>query len=90
MTEHEMTAEIQRLTLENAKLKAKKDQVRAGKLTLRVSPKGGVSVYGLGRYPITLYAETWLKLLAIVEEIKLFIEANRSLLKWKTEETEAA
>lgn len=89
MTEHEMTAEIQRLTLENAKLKAKKDQKSVGRITIRAAEKGGVSVYGLGRFPITLYAETWLKLFTLVDEIKSFIEANKSTLKWKVEENAA-
>jgi hypothetical protein len=48
-----------------------------------VSEKGGVSVYGLGRFPVTLYVEQWSKLLSSAEELKAFIEANRSKLKTK-------
>jgi hypothetical protein len=50
---------------------------------MKVSEKGGVSVYGLGRFPVTLYQEQWTKLLAMAEEIKSFIEENRSKLKAK-------
>jgi hypothetical protein len=48
-----------------------------------VSEKGAVSVYGLGRFPVTLYQEQWLKLLAMADEIKHFIEENRGRLKVK-------
>jgi hypothetical protein len=50
---------------------------------MKVSEKGAVSVYGLGRFPVTLYQEQWQKLLALAEEIKTFIEENRSKLKVK-------
>jgi ribosome-interacting GTPase 1 len=52
-------------------------------MEFRVSEKGGVSVYGLGRFPVTLYYEQWTKLLAAVPELKAFIEANKSKLKMK-------
>jgi hypothetical protein len=48
---------------------------------MKVSEKGAVSVYGLGRFPVTLYQEQWLKLLAMSDEIRQFIEENRSVLK---------
>jgi hypothetical protein len=50
---------------------------------MKVSEKGAVSVYGLGRFPVTLYKEQWLKLLAMADEIKQFIEENRAVLKVK-------
>jgi hypothetical protein len=50
---------------------------------LKISEKGGVSVYGLGRFPVTLYKEQWLKLLGMGEEIKIFISENEQLLKTK-------
>ena len=50
---------------------------------MKVSEKGGVSVYGLGRFPVTLYQEQWIKLLALADPIRAFIEENRSKLKAK-------
>ena len=54
-----------------------------GQISLKVSEKGGVSVYGLGRFPVTLYKEQWTKLLATGDQIKSFIEKNDHLLKKK-------
>ncbi len=54
-----------------------------GQITLRVSEKGAVSVYGLGRFPVTLYKEQWLRLLGEAEQIKRFIEQNDAQLKKK-------
>jgi hypothetical protein len=54
-------------------------------MKLKVSEKGGVSLYGLGRFPVTLYAEQWQKLLGEVENIKKFIEDNKTLLKTKND-----
>jgi hypothetical protein len=56
---------------------------KGSSLSFKVSEKGGVSVYGLGRFPVTLYVEQWSKLLSSAEELKAFIEANRSKLKTK-------
>ncbi len=50
-------------------------------LEFRVSEKGGVSVYGLGRFPVTLYYEQWMRLLAHADELKTFAEKNKSKLK---------
>ena len=50
---------------------------RTGSLEFRVSEKGGVSVYGLGRFPVTLYKEQWTKLLAMSDDIKAFIKETR-------------
>jgi hypothetical protein len=82
MDNEDLKAEIERLRAENEALKQGK---RAGSTSLKVSEKGAVSVYGLGRFPITLYQEQWLKLLAMADEIKQFIEANRARLKVKGE-----
>jgi len=57
---------------------------KGGSISFKVSEKGAVSVYGLGRFPVTLYQEQWAKLLSNVDELKAFIEANRSKLKTKT------
>jgi len=56
---------------------------RSGALEFRVGEKGGVSVYGLGRFPVTLYYEQWHRLLATSEELKKFLEDNKSRLKLK-------
>ena len=71
--------EVERLRAENASLK--KGAARG--ISLKVSEKGGVSVYGLGRFPVTLYKEQWKKLLDMSTEIRSFIEANDSQLKSK-------
>jgi hypothetical protein len=71
--------ELERLRAENERLK--KGSSRG--MSLKVSEKGGVSVYGLGRFPVTLYKEQWAKLLAMSDEIRHFIEANESQLKSK-------
>jgi hypothetical protein len=73
-------AELERLRAENAQLKNKKT---AGELTLKISEKGGLSVYGLGRFPVTLYKEQWRKLLDKAEEIETFLRENDTQLKSK-------
>ena len=57
---------------------------KGGTISFKVSEKGAVSVYGLGRFPVTLYLEQWTKLLSHADDLKAFIEANRSKLKIKT------
>ena len=79
MNEAEMKAELERLQAENAKLKSKNS---AG-LSLKVSEKGAVSLYGMGRFPVTLYKEQWLRILASAPEIETFIRENDSKLKTK-------
>jgi hypothetical protein len=79
MTEEELKAEIERLKAENEALKTP----TRGQISFRVSEKGAVSVYGLGRFPVTLYKEQWDRLLAAAESIKKFIEQNDHLLKKK-------
>lgn len=61
----------------------KKSGRRSGNLEFRVGEKGGVSVYGLGRFPVTLYYEQWLRLLGAADELKAFLEENKSKLKLK-------
>ena len=79
MSEEDMRAELERLRSENEALK----KGAAKGVSLKVSEKGGVSVYGLGRFPITLYQEQWLKLLDMAEEIRSFIAAHKGELKAK-------
>ena len=64
-----------------AALEAK--QQRTGTMSFKVSEKGGVSVYGLGRFPVTLYYEQWIKLLDRAQDLRDFLEENRSKLKLK-------
>jgi hypothetical protein len=70
-----------------AQLEAKKAALRAargnGKLSFKVSDKGGVSVYGLGRFPVTFYKNQWEKILSASEKIQEFIKINEHLLKTK-------
>ena len=68
-----------KLRAENAALK----KTSSRGLSLKVSEKGAVSVYGMGRFPVTLYQEQWLKLLDMGEEIRTFIKDNESKLKKK-------
>lgn len=77
----DMKAELERLRAENEVLKNKKPD--RGTLSMKVSEKGALSVYGMGRFPVTLYKEQWLKLLGITEEIKKFIGENEDRLKTK-------
>lgn len=56
---------------------------KRGVLDYKVSEKGGVSVYGLGRFPVTLYYEQWIRLLDQAEQIREFMEENKSRLKMK-------
>ena len=72
-------AELERLRAENERLK--KAASRGG--SIRVSEKGGVSVYGLGRFPVTLYKEQWLRLLDMADDIRTFIRDNEGKLKVK-------
>ena len=79
MVDQNVEAELARLRAENEALRSR---VRKG-TSLRVSDKGGVSVYGLGRFPVTLYKEQWTKLLAMADEIRAFIRENDGQLKTK-------
>ena len=81
MSEEDLKAELARLKAENEQLKSQ----RGRSVSLKVSEKGGVSVYGLGRFPVTLYKEQWTKLLAMADEIRAFIRDNDAQLKTKPE-----
>jgi hypothetical protein len=78
-SEEELKAEIERLRAENQTLK----KPARGQMSMKVSEKGGLSVYGLGRFPVTLYREQWEKLLAMADEIRKFIAENDAALKKK-------
>ena len=78
-TEEELKAELEKLKAENAALKARGSRG----VSMKVSEKGGVSVYGLGRFPVTLYQEQWLKLLDMAEDIRSFIREHEGQLKKK-------
>ena len=79
MSDDDVKAELERLRAENANLK----RTASRGITLKVSEKGGVSVYGLGRFPVTLYKEQWTKLLDMADEIRAFIRDNDASLKTK-------
>ena len=78
-SDNELKAELERLRAENQALK---NRTQRG-VSLKVSEKGAVSVYGLGRFPVTLYQEQWLKLLELAEDIRTFIRENEGRLKKK-------
>ena len=81
MADEDLQSELARLKAENERLKGE----RGRGVSLKVSEKGGVSVYGLGRFPVTLYKEQWTKLLDMAQEIRAFITANDGRLKSKGE-----
>jgi hypothetical protein len=80
MSNENLNDEIERLRKENEALKKSASGIR-----MKVSEKGAVSVYGMGRFPVTLYKEQWLKLLDMSAEIRAFIAANEAQLKRKDE-----
>ena len=80
MANEDLQAELDRLRKENESLK----RGAAKGVSLKVSEKGGVSVYGLGRFPITLYKEQWSKLLDMADDIRAFIVTHEKELKSKT------
>ena len=75
----DLKEELERLRAENDALR----RPERGKLWMKVSEKGALSVYGMGRFPVTLYKEQWLRLLTIADELKEFIKANDERLKSK-------
>ncbi len=79
MEDEALRAEIERLRAENERLKTKKSH----SLTLKVSEKGAISLYGIGRFPVTLYKEQWRRILGMTNEIEEFIRQNEHLLKTK-------
>ncbi len=80
LTPEQMAARIAELETRIAK---------GGVLRFKVSEKGGVSVYGLGKFPVTLYLEQWERLLSHSDELLQFIEANRAQLKIKDQKPDA-
>lgn len=79
MSDEDLKAEVERLRAENDQLKNK--TVRG--LSLKVSEKGAVSLYGIGRFPVTLYKEQWAKILGMASDIEAFLRDNDHLLKKK-------
>jgi hypothetical protein len=79
MSDDDLKAELERLRNENASLK----KGAATGITMKVSEKGALSIYGMGRFPVTLYKEQWLKLLGMSDDIQAFIVANEGRLKTK-------
>ena len=75
----DLQAELERLRAENERLKSS----NRNRLAMKVSEKGALSVYGMGRFPVTLYREQWEKLLGMSDQIKEFIKDNDQLLKKK-------
>ena len=79
MSDEQLKAELERLRRENAALK----KGASTGIRMKVSEKGAVSIYGMGRFPVSLYKEQWLKLLAMSDDIRSFIAANEAQLKTK-------
>ncbi len=79
MADEDLKVELERLRKENAALK----KGGSSNVRMKVSEKGALSVYGMGRFPVTLYKEQWLKLLDMADDIRGFIAANDSVLKEK-------
>jgi hypothetical protein len=80
MSDDDLKAELERLRNENAALK----KGAATGVTMKVSEKGALSIYGMGRFPVTLYKEQWAKLLDASEDIRAFLKENDAQLKAKT------
>lgn len=78
-----LKAEIERLKAENTSLKSSKKPADAREISFKIGEKGGLSVYGLGRFPVTLYKEQWIKLLDKSDEIRTYLESNADKLKTK-------
>ena len=83
MAEETAEEKLARLEAENRSLREQVEQRRTGQLRLKVSEKGGLSLYGLGRFPVTLYKEQWVRLLDFADEIRAFLKVHDSDLKAK-------
>lgn len=79
MSYDDIKAELEKLKKENAALK----KGAATGITMKVSEKGALSIYGMGRFPVTLYKEQWIKLLDMADDLRAFISANEAQLKTK-------
>lgn len=88
MTMEQLLAELARERAENHRLKHQ--TVKADTLSFRVSAKGAVSVYGMGRFPVTLYGEQWEKLLDRSDELRQFVRENKAILSTKAAKEETA
>lgn len=84
MSHEQMVKEFLALKAENERLKANAKTQGSG-LGIKVSAKGGVSVYGLGRFPVTLYSSQWQELLSKADSIQKFIDENKAALSVKGE-----
>ncbi len=80
MSDEDIRAELEKLKAENERLKGRQSRG----LSLKVSEKGALSVYGLGRFPVTLYKEQWTKLLEVADDIRAFLKENDARLKTKS------
>jgi hypothetical protein len=83
MVDDELRKELEKLRAENEALKRSSSRG----LSMRVSEKGAVSVYGLGRFPVTLYKEQWIRLLDMADDIQAFIKQNERQLKTKAQQS---
>jgi hypothetical protein len=83
MAEETAEEKLARLEAENLALREQMEQRKPGQLRLKISEKGGLSVYGLGRFPVTLYKEQWIRLLEMADDIRTFIRENEGQLKSK-------
>ena len=83
MADETAEAKLARLEAENQALKEQIDRRKPGELRLKISEKGGLSVYGLGRFPVTLYKEQWTRLLDHTDELKQFLQDHNHELKAK-------
>ena len=83
MADETTEQKLARLEAENKALREQVAERRPGQLRLKVSEKGALSIYGLGRFPVTLYKEQWVRLLEHADEIQTFLKEHNELLKTK-------
>ncbi len=83
MAEETPEQKLARIEAENRALREQIAERKPGQLRLKVSEKGALSVYGMGRFPVTLYKEQWVRLLDYADEIKAFLKNNDRQLKAK-------